>query len=253
MRLPAFFFPFQAVAFAGLANAREKTSVKRLTYSLEAKRQTTTNSKSALVLQSLIQSVRFLTLLEAGKLDCELIHRSFSEVFPRLGLSASGLTAVRADAACLGFDDASLGLVFCFSTLHHLEDPTRCLKEIHRVLRPGGVFLCAREPIQPTWRRSRKPTDCPEVWAGLIENVYHVDEYEAMIAGVFEDFISMPYNDLRIPVAVPLWLRPLVARIFNHPRRQRLRRFIYTRLGGQDYSALAFKPSTGDYRPTAMR
>jgi len=84
-----------------------------------------------------------------GDLDCEVVKRSFSEVFPRLGLNASNLTAVRANAACLDFANDSLGLVFCFSTLHHLDDPVRCLKEIRRVLRPGGVFLCAREPIQP--------------------------------------------------------------------------------------------------------
>jgi len=81
------------------------------------------------------------------------------------------------------------------------------------------------------------------VRAGLIENVYRVDEYDAMIGSVFEDFVSMPYSDLRMPAALPLWLRPLVSRLFNHPRRQRLRRFLYTRFGGQDYSAFACTPA----------
>lgn len=176
----------------------------------------------------------------SGDLDRELIERSFREILPRLGMSAQNLTAVRADARQLDFEAGSLGLVFCFSTLHHLEDPVGGLQEIRRVLRPDGVFLCAKEPVQPAWRRSRKPTDCPEVRAGLIENVYRVDEYEKMIGSVFPDFLSMPYEEVRMPGAIPRRLHPLLSRLINAPERRRLRRFIYAHFGGQDYSALAF-------------
>jgi SAM-dependent methyltransferase len=186
-----------------------------------------------------------------GDLDRTVIEKSFGEVFPRLGMTSATLTAIRADARQRDFEDGRLAFVLCFSTLHHFEDPVVCLREIRRVLRPGGVFRCAREPIQPIWRRSRKPTDCPEVRAGLIENVYTVKQYDAILGGVFDDFLSMPYDDLRMPPAVPGRRRPWLSRLFNAPSRRRLRRFVYTHFGGQDYSAFGFKspgmmPVTGE-------
>jgi len=89
------------------------------------------------------------------------------------------------------------------------------------------------------------------VRAGLIENVYTVDQYDAMIGGVFDDYVSMPYDELRIPGAVPVRLHPWLSRQLNAPPRRRLRRFVYTRLGGQDHSAFAFQspgkmPVTGE-------
>ncbi len=45
-----------------------------------------------------------------------------------------------ADAQRLTYADRSLDAVFTFGILHHLEDWQRGVREIHRVLRPGGAF-----------------------------------------------------------------------------------------------------------------
>ena len=45
-------------------------------------------------------------------------------------------------------DDVSLDVVLCVSVLEHLWDPLLTLREIRRVLRPGGVVLVN----VPTWR-----------------------------------------------------------------------------------------------------
>jgi ubiquinone/menaquinone biosynthesis C-methylase UbiE len=75
-----------------------------------------------------------------------------------------------ADAERLPFEDASFDLVIGHAVLHHLPDLDQAWREIHRVLRPGGVALFAGEPsrygdrianvpkraaarIAPAWRR----------------------------------------------------------------------------------------------------
>ncbi len=49
------------------------------------------------------------------------------------------------DAEALSFEDNSLDAVFCSGVLHHFPALDMALKEIHRVLKPGGLFV-AREP-----------------------------------------------------------------------------------------------------------
>lgn len=48
-----------------------------------------------------------------------------------------------ADASDTGLPDASVDLVFCHQTLHHLADQEAALAEFFRVLRPGGRLLLA--------------------------------------------------------------------------------------------------------------
>lgn len=67
-------------------------------------------------------------------------------------------TRIVCDAYNLPFSNNSLSFVFCFQTLHHFPNPKPILKEIKRVLRPGGFFYFDEEPISQTcnlnlWRR----------------------------------------------------------------------------------------------------
>ncbi|RJR29791.1 class I SAM-dependent methyltransferase [Candidatus Microgenomates bacterium] len=52
------------------------------------------------------------------------------------------------DAENLPFADNTFPFVFCYQTLHHFPDPQLVLKEIHRVLSPGGTLFFAEEPIK---------------------------------------------------------------------------------------------------------
>jgi SAM-dependent methyltransferase len=46
-----------------------------------------------------------------------------------------------ADARCIPLPDATVDLVIDFGTCYHIRDPVAALREVARVLRPGGVFV----------------------------------------------------------------------------------------------------------------
>lgn len=65
----------------------------------------------------------------------------------------------QADVLSLPYDDQSFDVVMAAHVLEHLPDPQRALKEMIRVLKPGGiVFLCVTRPslfgalVQLRWR-----------------------------------------------------------------------------------------------------
>jgi SAM-dependent methyltransferase/uncharacterized protein YbaR (Trm112 family) len=85
---------------------------------------------------------------------------------------------VLAQMAELPFADGSFDWVFCCEVLHHNDRSTmtRALREIHRVLRPGGSLLIANEPLR--WPRELKLDHGSEVaqFDGN-EHVYFFAEY----------------------------------------------------------------------------
>lgn len=82
---------------------------------------------------------------------------SASEFCPKIGLERLPLR-ICGDAYHLPFTSGSLAFVFTFQTLHHLPNPQPVVKEIYRVLSPGGHFYFGEEPIAQIfnlnlWRR----------------------------------------------------------------------------------------------------
>ena len=56
---------------------------------------------------------------------------------------AIDIEVLHGDCAQLALPDASVDIVFCHQTFHHLVEQERALAEFHRVLKPGGVLLFA--------------------------------------------------------------------------------------------------------------
>lgn len=79
----------------------------------------------------------------------------------RSKMHAAGLRThlKQADVLSLPYDDQSFDVVMAAHVLEHLPDPKRAIKEMIRVLKPGGaVFVCVTRPslfgalIQLKWR-----------------------------------------------------------------------------------------------------
>jgi SAM-dependent methyltransferase len=76
--------------------------------------------------------------VHAIDLDPAMVRRAKRWTRPRL---APRLGFQVADAQALPFGDGSMDVVVNFGIIHHLEDWRRGIREIARVLRPGGLFL----------------------------------------------------------------------------------------------------------------
>lgn len=58
------------------------------------------------------------------------------------GVQTEYITLGVADATALPFPDGSVHAVFAFGILHHIQSWPQAVREVHRVLKPGGVFSC---------------------------------------------------------------------------------------------------------------
>lgn len=93
-----------------------------------------------------------LNLMQAGVATSAVltdISGGMVEVAARNGRSLGlDVTAEVADAEALPFDDGSFDLVVGHAVLHHIPDVEQALREVLRVLRPGGRFVFAGEPTR---------------------------------------------------------------------------------------------------------
>ncbi len=97
-----------------------------------------------------------------------------------------------ADAGDTGLPDASVDLVFCHQTLHHLVRQEEALAEWFRVLKPGGVLLLAEST-----RKYIRSWMIRALFRHPMEVQRTAEEYLAMVraAGfaVPEQAVSLPY------------------------------------------------------------
>ncbi|HYM82810.1 MAG TPA: methyltransferase domain-containing protein, partial [Candidatus Dormibacteraeota bacterium] len=74
-----------------------------------------------------------IVLVDASAVHVEVARERFG-ADPRISV-------MEADAAAIPLDDGSVDAVVCVRLLHHFEDPGPVVREIGRVLRPGGVAV----------------------------------------------------------------------------------------------------------------
>jgi len=79
----------------------------------------------------------------------------------RAAAESRDVKLVQAPAEQLPFEDASFDTVVAIAVLCTVEDPGRALREIRRVLRPGGHFLFSEHVRSPDPARAR--------WQDLLE------------------------------------------------------------------------------------
>jgi SAM-dependent methyltransferase len=89
----------------------------------------------------LLQRNGFKRLLKTlGRKALRLDARFSREMARQLGVQAMPTPNVlEMDATTLSFPDRSFDFVFSFSVFEHLPNPSAVLREVRRILRPGGV------------------------------------------------------------------------------------------------------------------
>lgn len=87
------------------------------------------------------------------------------------------IRCVLGDGAYLPFEDAQFDVVFMCSTLHHVREMDRSLREICRVLKPGGVFVDMGEAPRHPERTEQESL----VAAWREKYLYHIDEKQPSI------------------------------------------------------------------------
>jgi ubiquinone/menaquinone biosynthesis C-methylase UbiE len=134
----------------------------------------------------------------------------------RLEVYGFDSTLQRIDAERLPFPDDTFDVTYSWGVIHHSQYPERIIREIRRVLRPGGVFIgmmYGRRSVQAfkLWVRHALLSARP--WRSLkdvvwnhVESIgtkaYTVPELRAMFRefGVFEATpIITPYDRRRLP------------------------------------------------------
>ena len=65
-----------------------------------------------------------------------------AEARSRLSGKATNIRFVEASALDTGWPDESFDMVYCRFLLLHLCEPEQALREMHRLLKPGGVIVC---------------------------------------------------------------------------------------------------------------
>lgn len=81
---------------------------------------------------------------------------------------------VRCDMEEIPFAPESFDLVFCNAVLHHSKDPVKVMREIWRVLAPGGSLMIVNEPDYGLLdKRRHLHAQIEETAAGANENLYN--------------------------------------------------------------------------------
>lgn len=89
---------------------------------------------------------------------------SIDKKMPRIGVKkAENTELMEAKVPPIPFDDASFDCVVSFQCIEHIKDDKSFVREVRRVLRPGGMFFVST----------------PNILMSLTRNPWHVREYTA--------------------------------------------------------------------------
>jgi SAM-dependent methyltransferase len=113
--------------------------------------------------------------------------------------NGSGVKFILADAQALPFDDKTFDVVTARHMLYHVPDIPRALREIRRVLRPGGRFLAITSAVNNMSQYVEALRETADVLRGQL-----ADEIRAMLLV----FVSASFNGRNGP--------PMIEAVFGN-------------------------------------
>lgn len=133
-----------------------------------------------------------LAALPAGSVGIDLNPRNLALVRARLPQHV----AVEGDIETMPFEDGSFGTVLCTEVLEHVPYPEQALREIRRVLRPGGTLIGSVPARSMVWKLRFLSSTCPG--DEPFHNEYRPPEVKALLAGF--DVRRVWYSALRFNI-----------------------------------------------------
>lgn len=130
--------------------------------------------------------------LPAGSTGLDINPRNLELIRSRLPHHV----AVEGDIEAMPFEDESFGTVMCTEVLEHVPDPAAAIREIGRVLQPGGVLIGSVPARSAIWRLRFLSSTCPH--SEPFHNEYLPGEVREMLAGW--SILHLRYSLLRFNV-----------------------------------------------------
>lgn len=142
-----------------------------------------------------------------------------------------GITLQVGDATCLDFPDASFDKVLCSEVIEHIPDAPQALREMHRVLKPGGTLVLST-PNKGSWYgferyslwekllRRKWPHPCDE-WRNMSELLALVEQCQfkvskrksvCFVPGFIMTYFILPRLMQQLLVKMVSKLEPLLQR-----------------------------------------
>jgi ubiquinone/menaquinone biosynthesis C-methylase UbiE len=90
--------------------------------------------------------------ITATDVSARLLKGPALKVFKLLKAHEGKIIRTPADFCALDFPKNYFDAVLCADALHRAASPLRVLREVKRVLKPGGKFVAIREPVRPLVR-----------------------------------------------------------------------------------------------------
>ena len=121
-------------------------------------------------------------------------------------ISKAGAEFIKGSAYSLPFPDDSIDLIVCSEVLEHLHQYNNAIKEIHRVLKPGGKFYAsvpATWPEKVCWALSKDYQNQP---GGHLRIFNQSDLIAEIIEPGFKFLSSEKFHSIHVPY---WWLRCL--------------------------------------------
>jgi ubiquinone/menaquinone biosynthesis C-methylase UbiE len=115
----------------------------------------------------------------ATDFSARVLKEQAPKVFALLQANAAKITRIPADFHELDFPNNYFDYVICSTVLYDATNIVQALREVKRVLKPGGRFVAIREPVWPLVKiKSRAKMVSKLVRTGVNERFYTLTDYK---------------------------------------------------------------------------